>query len=235
MQTRHMDGKFRETAITFDDVLLAPRYSEVVPAEVDVRTRLTERVSLNIPLLSSPMDTVTESAMAIALAKAGGIGIIHKNLTIDEQTEEVYKVKRSANGIIVDPVTLTPDVSVSRAKELMDQHNISGVPITQPSGGRLEGILTRRDLRFLEDGSLPISEVMTKENLVTATGTVTLEEAEKILTAKKVEKLLLVDEEYTLKGLITIKDIDMMKRFPNACKDRLGTAASGCCGRSPGL
>jgi IMP dehydrogenase len=221
-----MDEKLTQTAITFDDVLLEPRYSDVVPAKADVSTLLTKSILLNVPLLSSPMDTVTESAMAIALAKTGGLGVIHKNMPIEAQTDEVYKVKRSANGIIVDPVTLTPDAPVSQAKKLMEVHNVSGVPITEPSG-RLVGILTRRDLRFLEKSDLPIVRVMTKENLVTATGNVTLEEAEKILTAKKVEKLLLVDESYNLTGLITIKDIDMMKRFPNACKDRLGRLRVG--------
>jgi IMP dehydrogenase len=221
-----MKNKLTSLGITFDDVLLEPRFSEVVPSEVDVSTRLTRRIGLNIPLLSSPMDTVTEHDMAIALAQEGGLGVIHKNMSIDRQTEEVDKVKRSANGIITDPVSLPPDASVSRAREVMDQHNVSGVPITV-SGGRLVGIITRRDLRFLEDTQLKIAQVMTRENLVTATGTVTLEEAEKILMAKKVEKLLLVDENYTLTGLITIKDIDMMKRFPNACKDGKGRLRVG--------
>jgi IMP dehydrogenase len=212
--------------ITFDDVLIEPRYSEVVPAEVDVSTQLTRRIALNIPLLSSPMDTVTESAMAIALAQEGGLGVIHKNMSVAQQTEEVDKVKRSANGIIKDPVNLPPDATIARAREVMDQHNVSGVPITDASG-KLRGILTRRDLRFLESSDIKVSTVMTKEHLVTATGTVTLEEAEKILMAKKVEKLLLVDEDLTLTGLITIKDIDMMKRFPNACKDRQGRLRVG--------
>jgi IMP dehydrogenase len=221
-----MDSRFDRTGITFDDVLLEPRYSDVVPADVSVSTQVTRSISLNVPLLSSPMDTVTQSAMAIALAKEGGIGVIHKNMSVEHQTEEVNKVKRSANGIIRDPVTLPPDQPVSRALELMAQQNVSGIPITLASG-RLVGILTRRDLRFLERSHLAISEVMTKEGLVTATGTVSLEEAEKILTAKKVEKLLLVDENYNLTGLITIRDIDMMKRFPNACKDRLGRLRVG--------
>ncbi|MFM9114690.1 MAG: IMP dehydrogenase [Planctomycetota bacterium] len=221
-----MDDKFGRTAITFDDVLLEPRYSEVVPAEVKVESRLTNCISLKIPILSSPMDTVTESNMAIALAKTGGLGIIHKNLSIERQTEEVNKVKRSANGIIRDPVTLPPDAPVSRAKELMFQQHVSGIPITQ-ADGRLVGIITRRDLRFLEQTTQPIAEVMTREGLVTATGTVSLEQAEKILTAKKVEKLLLVDEQYHLTGLITIKDIDMMKRFPDACKDEQGRLRVG--------
>lgn len=221
-----MDEKISGLGITFDDVLLEPRYSEVVPAQVDVRTTLTRNITLNIPLISSPMDTVTESAMAIALAKTGGIGVIHKNMSIERQTEEVYKVKRSANGIIVDPITLPPEAPVQRAQEVMEQHNVSGVPITS-SDGRLVGIITRRDLRFLERNDVPIVDVMTRENLITAKGTLTLEQAERILTAKKVEKLLLVDESYRLTGLITIKDIDMMKRFPNACKDRLGRLRVG--------
>ena len=212
--------------LTFDDVLLEPRYSDVVPAEVDVSTRLTQRISMNIPLVSSPMDTVTEAEMAIALAREGGIGIIHKNMSLERQIEEVEKVKRSANGIIFDPQTLPPNATVGRARETMAQYNVSGVPITS-EGGRLVGILTRRDLRFLENGDRLISEVMTKENLVTATGAVTLEEAEKILMTKKVEKLLLVDENFRLTGLITIKDIDMMRRFPQACKDGQGRLRVG--------
>jgi IMP dehydrogenase len=218
--------KLKYRAVTFDDVLLEPRYSDVVPAEVDVGTSLTKRIRLTIPLLSSPMDTVTESAMAIALAQEGGIGIIHKNMSIDRQAAEVLKVKRSANGIIYNPATLPPDATVERAHELMDQYNVSGVPITDRNR-RLVGILTRRDLRFLANWDLRVSEVMTHENLVTAQGTVTLEEAEKILMEKKVEKLLLVDEDFRLTGLITIKDIDMMRRFPNACKDGQGRLRVG--------
>ncbi len=221
-----MEDKLAYTGITFDDVLLEPRFSEFMPADVDVATNLTKRIRLKTPFVSSPMDTVTESEMAIALAKVGGLGMIHKNMDIPAQAEEVTKVKRSANGIIVDPVTLKPDQSVAAAKELMDQQNVSGVPIVGPDG-RLAGIITRRDLRFLESGETPIESVMTKENLVTATGTVTLEEAEKILTDKKVEKLLLVDDDYRLTGLITIKDIDMMKRYPNACKDAGGRLRVG--------
>ncbi len=221
-----MDEKISYSGITFDDVLLEPRYSEVVPAECEVRTHVTSRIAMNIPILSSPMDTVTESAMAIALAKEGGLGIIHKNMSVEAQKTEVYKVKRSANGIIVDPITLRPDARVAEARELMEQHKVSGVPITE-AGGRLVGILTRRDLRFLENAEAPVREVMTCENLVTAQGIVSLEQAEKILTAKKVEKLLLVDESFKLTGLITIKDIDMMKRFPVACKDDLGRLRVG--------
>jgi IMP dehydrogenase len=221
-----MDDKIRHTAITFDDVLIEPRYSDVVPSDVSVATRLTKRVSINIPLISSPMDTVTEHAMAIGLAKVGGLGVIHKNMSAEAQAEEVYKVKRSANGIIFDPVTLPPEATVGQAKDLMAQHNVSGVPIVL-ADKTLVGILTRRDLRFLETVNIAVSEVMTKDPLVTATGNVTLEEAEKILTAKKVEKLLLVAEDKKLKGLITIKDIDMMRRFPDACKDKQGRLRVG--------
>ena len=221
-----MDGKIVSTGITFDDVLLVPRFSAVVPSEVDVSTWLTRGIQLKIPLVSSPMDTVTESEMAIALSQEGGLGVIHKNLSIDRQAEEVDKVKRSANGIIMDPVTLPPSATVGRARDVMDQYNISGVPITAEDR-RLVGIITRRDLRFLESGETPIAEIMTKSGLVTATGAVSLAEAEKILMANKVEKLLLVDAAGLLTGLITIKDIDMMKRFPNACKDRQGRLRVG--------
>jgi IMP dehydrogenase len=221
-----MEQKFAYQAITFDDVLLEPRYSTVVPTEVSVATRLTKRIGLNIPILSSPMDTVTESGMAIALAQEGGIGVIHKNMSIEAQTEEVDKVKRSANGIILDPVTLPPDATVGKAREVMEQANVSGIPITT-DGRRLVGILTRRDLRFLDTVDVKIADVMTREHLVTATGNVTLEEAEKILMRNRVEKLLLVDENYRLAGLITIKDIDKMRRYPQACKDRQGRLRVG--------
>ncbi|MCC9656073.1 IMP dehydrogenase [Rhodopirellula halodulae] len=220
------DDKIGELGVTFDDVLLQPRYSEVVPSEVDVSSQMTQRIRLQIPLISSPMDTVTESEMAIALAKEGGLGIVHKNLSVRRQTEEVLKVKRSANGIIINPVTLNPEQKVSEAAELMDRANVSGIPIVH-SDRTLAGILTRRDLRFLENPDLPISEVMTRENLVTAVGTVTLAQAEKILTEKRVEKLLLIDEERKLTGLITIRDIDMMKRYPRACKDPQGRLRVG--------
>ncbi|MBN1589376.1 MAG: IMP dehydrogenase [Pirellulales bacterium] len=221
-----MQDRIVSQGVTFDDVLLVPQYSEVIPSEVEVRTRLTRRITLNIPILSSPMDTVTESAMAIALAQEGGLGIIHKNLSIEQQVDEVVKVKRSANGIIVNPATLPSSATTAEARHLMDQSNVSGVPITREDG-HLEGIITRRDLRFLENNDLNVSEVMTRENLVTATGTVTLEQAEKILMEKKVEKLLLVDEDFRLTGLITIKDIDMMRRFPSACKDGQGRLRAG--------
>jgi IMP dehydrogenase len=211
--------------ITFDDVLLEPAYSELLPRQVDVRTQLTEKIALNIPILSAPMDTVTEAELAIALAQEGGIGIIHKNLSVEQQTREVDKVKRSENGIIVDPITLPPDATVGRAREIMEGHNISGVPIVL--NGKLRGILTRRDLRFLESNDLRIEEVMTKENLVTAPPNTTLEEADRILTKNKVEKLLLVDDEFRLKGLITIKDIDKLHRYPMACKDARGRLRVG--------
>ena len=211
--------------ITFDDVLLEPGYSEFLPRDIDVRTRLTARIPLNLPLLSAPMDTVTEAELAIGLAQEGGIGIIHKNMTIEGQTLEVDKVKRSENGIIVDPITLPPTATVGQAREIMRGHNISGVPITVD--GQLRGILTRRDLRFLESNELQIEEVMTKENLVTAPATTTLEEADRILTRNKVEKLLLVDDQFRLKGLITIKDIDKMHRYPHACKDERGRLRVG--------
>lgn len=221
-----MDDKLAYAGITFDDVLLEPRYSDFMPADADVSTNLTKNILSKTPFLSSPMDTVTESEMAIVLAKVGGLGVIHKNMDVEAQGEEVTKVKRSANGIIVDPVTLHPNDDVAAAKQLMDQQNVSGVPIVLEDG-RLAGIITRRDLRFLESGETPIKNVMTRENLVTGTGTLTLVEAERILTDKKVEKLLLVDDEYKLTGLITIKDIDMMKCYPNACKDAGGRLRVG--------
>jgi IMP dehydrogenase len=220
-----MFDRISSQGITFDDVLLEPAYSDVVPREVDVRTQLTRNIRLNIPILSSPMDTVTESELAIALAQEGGVGIIHKNMTIERQTREVDKVKRSENGIITDPITLPPDATVGTARGIMEQHNIGGVPITVD--GHLRGILTRRDLRFLTDNGQRLSEVMTKDNLVTAAENTTLEAAERILTENKVEKLLLVDENYKLRGLITIKDIDKLTNFPQACKDRRGRLRVG--------
>jgi IMP dehydrogenase len=212
-------------AITFDDVLLEPALSDVVPRDADVRTQLTRSISLNIPILSSPMDTVTESDLAIALAQEGGMGIIHRNLSVAAQTREVDKVKRSENGIITDPVTLPPEETVGNARRLMEQQKISGVPITV--NGFLKGILTRRDLRFLTENEQQIAEVMTKSHLVTAPETTTLEEAERILMKNKVEKLLLVDDEYRLRGLITIKDIDKLQKFPQACKDTRGRLRVG--------
>src|SRR5215472_5869431 len=220
-----MQDRIAYQGITFDDVLLEPAYSDVVPREVDVRTQLTRKIRLNVPIVSSPMDTVTESELAIALAQEGGIGVIHKNMSVQDQTREVEKVKRSENGIITDPVTLPPDETVGTARRLMEQHKISGVPITV--NGYLRGILTRRDLRFLQDNNQKLSEVMTRDNLVTATENTTLEAAERILTENKVEKLLLVDDNYKLRGLITIKDIDKLTNFPNACKDPRGRLRVG--------
>jgi IMP dehydrogenase len=220
-----MHERIAYQGITFDDVLLEPAYSDVVPREVDVRTQLTQNIRLNIPILSSPMDTVTESELAIALAQEGGIGIIHKNMSIERQTREVDRVKRSENGIITDPITLPPDETVGTARRIMEQHNIGGVPITVD--GQLKGILTRRDLRFLTNNNQRLSEVMTKDNLVTAQENTTLEAAERILTENKVEKLLLVDEKYKLRGLITIKDIDKLTNFPQACKDKRGRLRVG--------
>ena len=206
--------------ITFDDVLLEPGYSDVLPRDVDVRTMLTRNIRLNIPIVSSPMDTVTESELAIALAQEGGIGIIHKNMAIQAQAREVEKVKRSENGIITDPVTLTPDETVETARKIMEDQHISGIPITVH--GQLKGIITKRDLRFITDNQQRLSEVMSKDKLITAPENTTLEAAERILTENKVEKLLLVDEKYKLKGLITIRDIDKMSAFPSACKDKRG-------------
>ncbi|HYT89760.1 MAG TPA: IMP dehydrogenase [Gemmataceae bacterium] len=220
-----MQDRIAYQGITFDDVLLEPAYSEVLPRDVDVRTQLTRGIRLNIPIVSSPMDTVTESDLAITLAQEGGLGIIHKNMSVIEQTREVDKVKRSANGIITDPITLGPDETVGNAKRIMEQHKISGVPITV--NGYLRGILTRRDLRFLADNNQKLSEVMTKDNLVTAAENTTLEAAERILTENKVEKLLLVDDKYKLRGLITIKDIDKLTNFPSACKDQRGRLRVG--------
>lgn len=220
-----MQDRIAYQGITFDDVLLEPAYSDVVPKDVDVRTQFTRNIRLNIPVVSSPMDTVTESDLAIALAQEGGIGIIHKNMSAAQQTIEVDKVKRSENGIITDPITLPPDETVGHARKIMEEHNISGVPITVD--GALKGILTRRDLRFLADNDKRLSEVMTKDNLVTAPENTTLETAELILTQNKVEKLLLVDDNFKLRGLVTIKDIDKLTRFPNACKDKRGRLRVG--------
>jgi IMP dehydrogenase len=208
-------------ALTFDDVLLVPAYSEVVPTETETTTRLTRRIQLNVPILTSAMDTVTEGPMAIAIAQQGGIGVIHKNFSIDLQRDEVDKVKRSESGMIVDPVTMTPDRLIRDALDVMRRFKISGVPIVNPDG-RLVGILTNRDLRFETRLELPISEAMTKNNLITVPVGTTLREAEGILQKHKVEKLLVVDEQYHLKGLITVKDIQKAIRYPNAAKDEIG-------------
>lgn len=220
-----MDDRIAAHGLTFDDVLLAPAYSEVMPSEVNVASRLTRNISISVPIASSPMDTVTESEMAIAMAQEGGIGIIHKNMSVEQQALEVDRVKRSEHGVIVDPVTLHPEALVRDAARIMDERNIGGVPITKD--GRLVGILTRRDLRFLESKEKSVAEVMTRDNLVTAGPDTTLEEAERILLENKVEKLLLVDDEYQLQGLITIKDIDKNLRFPRASKDARGRLRVG--------
>ena len=211
--------------LTFDDVLLEPARSEVIPAEVDTRTCLTRQIGLNIPIVSAAMDTVTESHLAIALAQQGGIGIIHRNMTIERQAEEVDRVKRSESGMIVDPITIEPEEPISDALALMKRYRISGVPVTK--NGRLVGILTNRDLRFETRFDLPISEVMTKDNLITVAVGTTLEQAEAILHQHRVEKLLVVDENYRLKGLITVKDIQKKLKYPNSAKDEPGPPAGG--------
>ena len=211
--------------LTFDDVLLQPARSSVQPVETDTRTWVTRRIALNIPILSSAMDTVTESHLAIALAQQGGIGIIHKNMTIERQAEEVDRVKRSESGMIVDPVTMGPDQKIFEALEVMKRYRISGVPVTKE--GRLVGILTNRDLRFENRYDLPISDVMTKDNLVTVAVGTTLEDAQKILHQHRIEKLLVVDDHYNLKGLITVKDIQKKLKYPNAAKDPQGRLRVG--------
>ncbi len=208
-------------ALTFDDVLLIPAYSDILPTEVETATRFTRRISLNIPIVSAAMDTVTEAPMAIAIAQQGGIGFIHKNLPIAVQRDEVDKVKRSESGMIVDPVTMTPDRKIREALEVMKRYKISGVPITE-NGGKLVGILTNRDLRFETRLDLTLADVMTKDNLITVPVGTTLREAEGILQRHRVEKLLVVDDQYHLKGLITVKDIQKAIKYPSAAKDDLG-------------
>lgn len=220
-----MEDRIAYKGVTFDDVLLEPGYSELVPADTNVSTQLTRNIRLNMPILSSPMDTVTESDMAVAMAQEGGIGIIHKNMPPDAQAMQVERVKRAEHGVIVDPVTLPPEATAAEARDIMEQKNIGGVPVTK--NGKLVGILTRRDLRFLPSTDTPVSEVMTKDNLVTAKEDTTLEQAQRMLLINKVEKLLLVDENYQLKGLITIKDIDKNLRYPRAAKDARGRLRVG--------
>lgn len=211
--------------ITFDDVLLIPAKSDFVPSQADTSTNLTNNIRINIPILSAAMDTVTESAMAIALAQEGGVGIIHKNLSIEAQRREVSKVKRSEHGVILDPVTLSPNEPVRRALELMNEQNVSGIPIVE--GKKLVGILTRRDLKFLKDYAVNISSVMTKNNLVTGPAGTTLEQAKEILQERKVEKLLLVNGKNELAGLITMRDIDRVQQFPRAARDKRGRLLVG--------
>jgi len=211
--------------LTFDDVVLIPAKSTVLPGQVDVRTRFTKNIRINIPLVSAAMDTVTESALAIAIAREGGIGIIHRAMSIDRQAAEIDKVKKSESGMILDPVTLPPEERISRALDIMREYKISGVPITK--GRRLIGILTNRDLRFETDLNKRISEVMTRRGLITANVGITLEEAERILHEHKIEKLPIVDKDFNLAGLITIKDIEKRKKYPNACKDKIGRLRVG--------
>src|SRR5438874_4022224 len=235
-------AKIIHDGITFDDVLLIPARSDFIPAEADTHTKLRRGIELNIPLISAPMDTVTEAALAIALAQEGGIGIIHKNLSIENQAREVEKVKRSENGVIVDPITLPPTANIGTARKVMREYNVSGIPIVEGGdesvvrnrshGGngrplKLVGIMTRRDLKFQEDDTRKIGDVMTQENLITAPEETTLDEAERILFKAKVEKLLLVDKDGRLVGLITMRDIDKLHEFPNACKDRRGRLRVG--------
>ncbi|WP_102348052.1 IMP dehydrogenase [Bacillus sp. Marseille-P3661] len=222
------ESKFSKEGLTFDDVLLVPARSNILPKDVSVKTQLTETLTLNIPLISAGMDTVTEAAMAIAMARQGGLGIIHKNMSIEQQAEQVDKVKRSESGVITNPFYLTPQHKVSDAENLMSKYRISGVPIVNSEDElKLVGILTNRDLRFIQEYDMQISDVMTKENLVTAPVGTTLEQAEKILQQYKIEKLPLVDGEGTLKGLITIKDIEKVIEFPNSAKDRQGRLLVG--------
>lgn len=218
--------KIVSTALTFDDVLLVPRRATIHPSNIDVTTQLTRRIRLNIPLISAPMDTVTESALAIALAQEGGLGVIHRNLSVEEQVREVRKVKRSESGVILDPVTLRPEDSVGHAQEIMRLHNVSGIPIVHDNG-TLAGILTRRDMKFLESQDKRIAEVMTSEQLVTAPPHTTLDEAEALLKKAKVEKLLLVDEKRKLSGLITMRDIERSREFPQRCSDSRGRLRVG--------
>lgn len=218
-------AKIIKTAYTYDDVLLVPNKSEVLPKEVSTKTQLTKKIKLNIPLMSAGMDTVTESKMAIAMAREGGIGIIHKNMSIEAQAKEVDKVKRQENGVITDPIFLSEDHLIQDAENLMAQYRISGVPVTKD--GKLVGIITNRDIIFETDYQKKISEVMTKENLITAKQDTTVEEAKEILKKHKIEKLPLVDEEGYLKGLITMKDIEKVRKFPNAAKDEKGRLLCG--------
>jgi len=219
-----LDDRVSE-ALTFDDVLLVPQRSEVLPSETDVATRLTRNIALRVPIVSAAMDTVTEAPLAIAMAQEGGMGFIHKNMSIAAQASEVDKVKRSESGMIVDPVTVAPDARVADALELMARYRISGVPVTV--GRKLVGILTNRDLRFETRTNLPVSELMTKDDLITVPVGTTLEQAKEILHRHKVEKLLVVDRDFQLKGLITVKDIQKQIKYPNACKDSLGRLRVG--------
>ena len=237
--TTFLSEKFLADAITFDDVLLVPRASDVIPAAADLSTRLTRTIRLNIPLISAPMDTVTESRLAIALAQEGGIGIIHRNMTVEAQAIEVSKVKRSENGVITDPITLGPEDTAAKAHRLMDEYNVSGFPVTDDGGsglrtkGRVLGILTERDLKFstVNGDTVLVKDIMTKGTLVTAPPETTLDEARRILNKAKVKKLLLVDKNGRLAGLITMRDLERQKKFPGSCKDARGRLRCGAaCG-----
>jgi len=219
-----LDDLVKES-LTFDDLLLVPAASNVLPRDVDTSTLLTKNISLNIPIVSAAMDTVTESRTAICMAQEGGIGIIHRNMSIEQQAIEVDKVKKSESGMIVDPITIEPDKKVSDALKLMNQYSISGVPVVKK--GKLVGILTNRDLRFEENLDQPVANVMTKKNLVTVSSNISLEDSKKLLHKHRIEKLLVVDDEFKLKGLITIKDIEKIRRYPNACKDTFGRLRVG--------
>ncbi|MEG6571060.1 IMP dehydrogenase [[Clostridium] cellulosi] len=225
MINTNYEEKFGKKGLTFDDVLLIPAKSDIIPRQIKVKTRLTKKISLNIPIISSAMDTVTESKMAIAMAREGGIGIIHKNMSIEKQVDEVDKVKRSENGVIVNPFYLSPEHYVYDANALMSKYRISGVPICE--GKKLVGIITNRDLRFITDYNIKIKDVMTKENLVTAPVGTTLEQAKSILMKHKIEKLLIVDDNGELKGLITIKDIEKSVQYPNSARDASGRLLCG--------
>lgn len=221
-----MNGKILKDAITFDDVLLVPAKSDVLPHEVSLKTKLTKKITLNMPILSAAMDTVTESALAIALARQGGIGFIHKNMSIEEQAAEVDRVKRSESGMITNPITLNKDSDVYEAEEIMRRYKISGLPVIEEDG-KLIGIVTNRDIKYRKDFSQPVGDIMTKEKLITAPVGTTLDEAKEILLANRIEKLPITDEKGYLKGLITIKDIDNIIQYPNACKDEKGTLRCG--------
>jgi IMP dehydrogenase len=219
-----IDGPIPE-GLTFDDVLLVPGKSQILPTDVDTSTQFTRKLRINIPLASAAMDTVTESRLAIAIARQGGIGIIHRNMPIDRQGEEIDRVKRSESGMIVDPVTISPDITIRQALEIMNKYRISGLPVTR--GTRLAGILTNRDLRFEKNHTQLVGQVMTKDNLVTVPVGTTLEEAEKILQKHRIEKLLVVDADFNLKGLITVKDIQKKLEYPKASKDDHGRLYCG--------
>ena len=219
-----LDDVVKES-LTFDDLLLVPAASSILPRDVDTSTKLTKNISLNIPIISAAMDTVTESRTAICMAQEGGIGIIHRNMSIEQQAVEVDRVKKSESGMVVDPITIEPDQKVNAAMELMSKYSISGVPVVKK--GKLVGILTNRDLRFEENLDQHVSDVMTKKNLITVSSSISLDDSKKLLHKHRIEKLLVVDDEYNLKGLITIKDIEKIRRFPNACKDSFGRLRVG--------